>query len=325
MKTGRVRSKAELPKGELEPTQAAPPEILSSSSAPEVEPQTPPELSRPARSPLPWVFVAVGGVLAFVLLFVVLRGCGGAKEWVPVSHVSGKWTTGVVIYAPQVTVQEAWQSECQSQGWPVRADACALRDAATYTDRQTRTYQEYAANTYFEEMSEQVYRAQDTEFVTTSLGGGDRWEGDLHYIWREILKRDTCQQTNYTVWIEDPQDPSLESEVYLFDCEVWNDYTVYQRVYDQAMWCPCEVTTLVTIGRLSSEGSGGEVAWPLADVPAGGRSEGSFAGSVTFTGGDYTFTATTQDQAQYLDWLTGPYYLGVAGGRAVQLTKNPPD
>jgi hypothetical protein len=263
-------------------------------------------------------------VIACILLFTLLRGCGGTEEWVPVSRSTGDWTAGMVVYGPQVSLRPAFEADCQKQGWPVQAETCIQKDTGTYNDQEVQKYEEYADNTYFEETWSQVYEAQGTEFVTTSLGGGDRWEGNLHYVWVEKLKQDTCQQTNYTVWVDNAQDRTQQDEVYLFDCEVWNDTTVTERVYDQAAWCQCEVTALAVVSQISSGGKGSEVDWPQADVPAGGRSEESFTGRVTFTGGDYTLTTTTTDPEQYRDWLTSPYYLGIRAGRAVEVTKSPP-
>jgi hypothetical protein len=325
MKTGRSRSKEGVP--EAQPLAQAPAaEAAPAPAAAEPGAAPAPSAARGPRGNLVlWGFVAVVGVIACIVLFTLLRGCGGAKEWVPVSRATGDWTAGVVVYGPQVSLQPAFEADCRSQGRPVQAGTCVQKDTGTYDDRQVQTFEEYAYNTYFEETWSQVYQAQGTEFVTTSLGGGDRWEGNLHSTWVEKLKQDTCQQTNYTVWVDNAQDRTQQDEVYLFDCEVWNDTTVTERVYDQAPWCQCEVTALAVVSQNTSGGKGSEVAWPQANVPAGGRADESFTGRVTFTGGDYTLTTTTTDPEQYRDWLISPYYLGIRGGRAVEVSKSPPE
>jgi hypothetical protein len=112
-------------------------------------------------------------------------------------------------------------------------------------------------------------------------------------------------------------------EVYLYDCEVWQTVTVYDS--EQAPWCQCQMTVLAPMPVQTMMGTGLDLAWPTALVPEGGTSQQSFEASVTFVGGDgkYTLTQTTSDAAQYRDWLTTPYYLGIRDGKAVTLSKEP--
>jgi hypothetical protein len=262
-------------------------------------------------------------VLAIVLFIVA--GGGGRTEWVEVTRASGEWTTTVTILGPQVAVEEHWETDCLNDASAaVRAGTCILKDTGSYDDSVVDEYDEYAYNTYYEETYGKVYRASGTEFVATQLQTDDWWEEKLHYVLEEELDKQSCQYTSYTIWIDDPQDSTQEVEVYLSECEVWDHVTVYERVYEQKAWCQCDVTSLVQVGQQTDSGSGANVVWLDPSVPAGGRTETAFQGQVTFLGDDYTYTTTTQDLAQYQDYLTGQYYLGIRDGKAVSISKNPP-
>jgi hypothetical protein len=104
---------------------------------------------------------------------------------------------------------------------------------------------------------------------------------------------------------------------------VWDHVTVSERVYDQKRWCQCDVTSLVEMGTQSEQGIGMDVRWPNPRVSAGGRAEQGFKGRVTFLGGDYTYTVTTEDASQYQSYLTEQYYIGLRKGKPVSVRKNP--
>ncbi len=147
----------------------------------------------------------------------------------------------------------------------------------------------------------------------------------MHYTRQEELDKDSCEYTTYSVWIDDPKNSTQEIEVYLAECEVWDHNVVKERVYDQKSWCQCDVTTLAEIGQQSEQGTGLDIRWPNSNVPAGGRTEQSFKGQATFLGGDYTYTTTTDDLAQYQDYLMSKYYIGLRDDKPVMVSKNPKD
>jgi hypothetical protein len=310
MKTGRVRAKEEQP-----------PEEQAGAASP-----SQPVPSAASRIP---AGVWVGGGLLVVLVCVLILLTVGhgkrADRWIPVTSASGQWTTTTTVFGPQVTVQEAWETDCTSNpNASVRAGTCVMKDTSAYHDTTADEYDEYAFNIYYEETYNQIYEAEGTEFVQTALKTDDWWQENLHYSLQEELKTDTCQYTGYTIWTDDPQDSSQEMEVYLSDCEVWDHVTVTERVYEQGSWCQCDVTSLVEMGQQSQQGNGRDVQWPAANVPAGGRSEQTFRGEVTFLGDDYTYTTTTDDPAVYQSYMTEDYYIGWRSDEPVAVSKEPP-
>jgi hypothetical protein len=270
----------------------------------------------------------VGALIAVVVcmvLFAIIMLSGGADEWVP-ARAEGEWTATTVVYAPQVVAHERWDGDCVNDpNGSVRPGTCVLRDTQAYHDTVIDDYEEYAYNIHHEETWDRLYQAQGTEFVATTLDTDEWWEGRLHYSRVEELDRETCEYTKYTVWVDDRQDSSQEVEVYLSECEVWDHVTVTERTYDQAMWCLCDVTSLVQIGQQVGKGTGTSVVWPEPSLPAGGRTEQHFSGTVTFVGEDHEFTATSEDLDQYLDYLTSRHYIGLDDGRPVAVSKTPPD
>jgi hypothetical protein len=262
-------------------------------------------------------------VLAAILATVL--GGGRAEEWVEVTRARGEWTTTVTVFGPQVNVEERWEADCLNDAnGAVRAGTCIMKDANTYTDTEIDNYDEYAYNIYYEETYALIYEVSGTEFVVSELNSDDWWNENLHYVLEEELDKESCEYTEFTLWVDDPQDSTQEVEVYLSECEVWDHVIVYERVYDRKAWCQCDVTSLVQIGQETDSGSGTNVMWVDPNVPAGGRTERAFQGRVTFLGDDYTYTTTTQDLAQYQAYLTGRYYLGIRDGKAVSVRKNPP-
>jgi hypothetical protein len=326
MKTGRVRKKAEP---------ATPPGEETSTATPAPRPKSPPPRTPtpPAgtavKQPKPpyLIFGILGAIfVCFVIVVIIMTLRGGADEWVEVTRANGSWTTTITVFGPQVKVEERWEADCTGDAnGTVRVGTCLKKDTDTYQDRVVDDYEEYAYDIYYEETWDKTYQAQGTEFVVTALGSDDWWEGNLHYTLEEELDRNSCQYTNYTLWVDDPKDVSQEVEVYLAECEVWDHVVVAERVYDQRSWCQCDVTTLVEMGQQSEQGSGSNVLWPNPNVPGSGSTERAFKGQVTFLGDDYTYTTTTDDLAQYQDYLTTQYYIGLNDGKPVTVSKNPKD
>jgi hypothetical protein len=338
MKTGRVRRKdeptSEEPKPSEEKAAAKPAEASAkqSTSKPyrpqpsssQVQPgigQTPKKKPGP-----PYLILGIMGAIfvCFVIFVIIMTLRGRADEWVSVSRVNGTWTTTVSVLGSQVKIEERWETDCVNDpNGAVRVGTCVSRDAQTYQDKVVDDYEEYAYNIYYEETWDKTYQAQGTEFVVTALGKDDWWEGNLHYVREEELDKGSCDNTNYTIWVNDPQNSSQEVEVYLAECEVWDHVVVQERVYDQKAWCQCDVTTLVEIGKQSEQGTGLNIVWPSPNVPVGGRTERTFQGQATFLGSDYTYTTTTDDLSRYQDYLTSQYYIGLRDGKPVTVSKNP--
>jgi hypothetical protein len=321
MKTGRVRTKEQPTKKKA--TTAAPPASPPASSRP---PSSRPAQGKAAKIPL-GVWIVGGLFIILVCVFGILTAFGGkrAEAWVESTRASGEWTTTVTVFGPQVTTEERWQSDCTATANAVvRTGTCVMKDTTAYQDTVVDEYDEYAYSIYYEEIYDQVYQAQGTEFVPAQLQGDAWWEDNLHYTLQEELDRDSCDYTTYTVWVDDPENTTQEMEVYLSECEVWDHVTVTERVYEQQSWCQCDVTTLVEMGQQSERGTGSNVTWPNPIAPARGRTEQAFKGQVTFLGGDYTYTTTTEDLTRYQDYLTGQYYIGLKDGKPVAVSKNPP-
>jgi hypothetical protein len=270
------------------------------------------------------IFVAI--VVVVVIIAIVMLSSGGTDEWVRATQATGSWTTSVTVFGPQVMAEERWETDCiNDPSGTVRAGTCILKDSTTYQDTVLEDYDEYAYNIYYEETWDQPYQAQGTEFVIAELGRDEWWEGNLHHTRVEELDRDSCIYTEYSVWVDDPDDATQEMEVYLSECEVWDHVTVTERIYDQKPWCQCDVVRTVQLGQVSDQGTGFGVAWPEADVPEGGSTERAFSGSVTFLAKDQSFTVTTDDPNQFQEYLTGPYYVGFDGDRPVAVRENPPE
>jgi hypothetical protein len=326
MKTGRVRKKAEPTTPPREEADRAKPAAKPKSSPPKTPSRPSGTAGKKLKTPY-LVFGILGAIfVCFVIVMIVMTLRGRADEWIEVSRANGSWTTTVTVFGPQVKVEERWEADCTGDvNGTVQVSTCVMKDTDTYQDNVVDDYEEYAYNIYYEETWDKTYQAQGTEFVVTALGGDDWWEGNLHYTLEEELDKDSCQYTNYTLWVDDPQDSSQEAEVYLAECEVWDHVVVTERVYDQRSWCQCDVTTLVEMGQQSEQGGGSNVLWPNPNVPAGGSTERAFKGQVTFLGDDYTYTATTDDLARYQDYLTGQYYIGLNDGKPMTVSKNPKD
>jgi hypothetical protein len=258
-------------------------------------------------------------------MIMMVFGRKKPEEWVKATRATGSWTTTILLYAPQVTTEERWETECISTpDATVRVGTCVMKDTDTYHDDVVDDYEEYAYNIYYEETWDKTYQAQGTEFTVTGLGADDWWQENLHYVLEEELDNGSCEYTNYTLWVSDPNNKAQEIEVYLSECEVWDHVTVYERVYEEKSWCQCDVTTLVQMGQQSEQGAGLDVRWASPRVPVGGRTERSFTGKVIFLGDDYTYTTTTDDLARYQDYLTSQYYIGLRDDKPVTVSANPP-
>jgi hypothetical protein len=270
------------------------------------------------------VFIAIVVLIAIIVIVTLLRG--GADEWVEATRANGAWTTTTTLFGPQVLIEERWEADCVSDpNGSILIGSCIQKDANTYRDTVIDDYEEYAYNIYYEETYQQVYNAQGTQFVVTALGKDDWWEENLHYTREEELDRDSCQYTSYTLWVDDPNNTTQEVEVFLSECEVWDHVTATERVYDQKEWCQCNVTTLAQIGTQTDQGTGTAVRWPRPAVPAGGNTQQAFSGKVTFLGGDYSYSVTTDDPSQYQEYMTGQYYIGLRNEKPVTVSRNPSD
>jgi hypothetical protein len=260
-----------------------------------------------------------------IVLLLVIFGGKKADEWVPATRAEGVYTTTVTVFGPQVSQEEGWESECRTDAnCAVLAGTCIQKDTGNAREEWVDEYEEYAYNIYYEETYQEVYEAQGAEFSITSLGSDDWWQDDFHYVLQEELDRDSCQLSDYTIWVDDPDNSTQEIEVYLSDCEVWDHVTVYERVYEQAAWCQVRKTTMIQMGQQTQQGTGQTVRWAQVSMPEGGRTEQAFEGQVTFGGDDYTFTVTTTDPAKYQDYLVGGYYIGLDDGEPFTVRKNPP-
>ncbi len=321
MKTGRRRKKEEQPAKETQ-TQAPAPTPKKASRR-----SSPPRPTRDKKSQIPKGVWIVGGlflVLVCFVMFMTVFGGRKADEWIEVTRASGEWTTTVTVMGPQVTTEERWRADCADDPQAtVQATTCVMRQTDEYDDVVVDEYEEYAYNIYYEETQAQVYEARETEFVVTELGEDDWWEDDLHYVLEEELDRQSCQLTDFTTWVDDPDNPAQEIEVFLSDCEVWDHVTIYERVYEEKPWCECDVATLVEMGVESRQGSELNVRWPNPRVPAGGSAERAFEGTVTFLGGDYTYTLTTDKLDSYQSYLTDQYYIGLQEGNPIMVRRNP--
>jgi hypothetical protein len=319
MKTGRVRKKAQPPPEE---------------KAQEGQPPVGPPASEPSIEAKPGQPLSVGCIVGLVvtvialavILILVFGGRGDTEAWIKASGADGSWTTSITVFGPQVTVHEEWQDDCVSDPLgTVRPGTCYMKNTDAYRDTVVDEYEEYAYDIHYEETWDRVYQVQGTEFAVASLGTDDWWEDDLHYTVQEELDKDSCEYSSYTLWVDDPDDSTQETEVYLSECEVWDHVVVYQRVYEQEPWCQCDVTALVPLAELSEQGGGTRVLWASPDVPSGGSTEQSFQGQVTFLGDDHTYTVTTTDPEQYEHYLTGEYYIGLRDGKPVGISASPPD
>jgi hypothetical protein len=327
MKTGRVRKKKKptsKPSPKEKPTKSKPAKAQSRFAAAVRHP-----LSGRRRNPISGgaffaLFFGVAGFAVLVMILITSLFGRKADAWVPVTQARGQWTATVQIWGPQTAREERWEADCRSDPQAtVQPHTCVLKDTEKYQDEVVDDYEEYAYDIYYEETYEQIYEARGAEFAVTQLGADDWWDQGLHYVLEEELDSGSCQYTTYTTWVDDPDDDTLEIEVYLAECEVWDHVTIYERVYEQDNWCACDVITEVDLGQEVQQGTGASVRWPNPRAPTGGRTERTFEGTVTFRGDDYTYTTTTDDLSTYQGYLTSQYYIGLEDGEPIRVSKNP--
>jgi len=328
MKTGRRRKKETAPE---EPRQASPEKDLRAKV-------TRPPAKKPAAAGVPvpersrlgkaGLLILVGLVVFVCGSLLISRACLGpratSETYLPAT-ADGSWTTAVRLVVPQVEVGEGWRSDCETDpGCTVVPGTCELRERRDqYAERKVDEYDDYAYNIYYEETEDRLYEADADTFVVTALNPKrDWWEEDLHYYSEEWLDRETCQYTNYTVWITDPEDADYEIEVVLSECEVWDHVVVNERVGEQDEYCQIEsLGAMIVQDTLTQRGVGASVEWPGAIPPAGGSLERDFEGTVTFRANGTKHTVKVTDVDKYVRYLTIPFYLGVdEQGNVVDIT-----
>jgi hypothetical protein len=293
MKTGRRRKKEKEPGEEQaeKPVSFRPP-----SGAPSEAPSRAP--SRPGIVRLLPILIGLA-VLVFGGL-ICSRACLGPRAepsiYLPAT-AEGSWTATVRVVLP---------SEMQGYG-------------GEDTERIVDEYDDYAYNIYYEETEDRLYEAAGDSFVVTQLNEKeDWWEGDLHYFSEEWLDKETCQYTNYTAWITDPEDEDYEIEVVLSECEVWDHVIVKERVSEEG-GAPAGPDTF------TRQGVGTAVEWPAAVAPVNGRLEREFEGVVTFRADGAERTVRVTDVDTYIRYLTIRHYLGLdEEGDVVDLTDKAP-
>jgi hypothetical protein len=295
MKTGRRRRKDEEQEKEQGKAQVKKPVSFGPPSRPATSSR--PSTQAPSRSSAARLLPILIGLAVLVIGGLLCgRSCFGPKAepstYLPAT-AEGSWTTTVELVGSQ-QIDES-------------------------TEQVVDDYDEYAYNIYYEETEAKVYEAAGDAFAVTQLNERkDWWEGDLHYFSEEWLDKETCQYTNYTVWITDPEDTDYEIEVVLSECEVWDHVVVRERISEGG-------EPAVVPGTLTLQGVGAAVEWPAAVAPAGGRLEREFEGTVIFRADGAKRTVTTTDVDQYVRYLTVPYYLGLdEDGKVVDLTDKAP-
>lgn len=323
MKTGRIRIKKQPPRQET----PAPPQPASPSAPAQVSHQPAPAQPYAVSKFNPsWILVVLMiCLIVTALVGTMLSSRGRADEWILAERADGAWTATVTVFGPQVTTAWRWETDCTNDpNCAILPGTCIMTNTHVFHHTPVREYDEHAYDIYYEETWGQVYEAKDTGFMVTQLAADDWWEGDLHYVRTEELNQESCEYSDYTVWVNDPETATQEIEVYLSECEIWDHVTVTRRTYDRKPWCQANITAIVKIGEQSGQGSGLDVRWPQPAVPPGGRTEQAFGGQVTFRADDQTFTVSTTDLAEYRRYLTSPYYLGFRDGKPVGVSANPP-
>jgi len=338
MKTGRRRKKEPAqqpappqPEGEQKPTTRA---QSSAGIRPRAKKPTPSRAptAQPARMKQAVLLIVIGLVVFACLAVLLSRACQGSAStrtvYLPAT-ANGSWTTTVRLVVPQVEVRGGWRADCEADPLcTVVPGTCETREREDQaTEQKVDEYEDYAYNIYYEETEGKLYEAGADTFVVTQLSGRREWrDGDLHYISEEFVDQDTCQYTNYTIWITDPEDDAYEIEVVLSECEVWDHVIVMQRVGEQDEYCQTEIEGAMGVqDTLTAQGIGAGVEWPDPIPPAGGRLERDFEGRVVFRADGARHEVTVADADKYVRYLTIPYYLGIdEEGDVVDLTDTAP-
>jgi hypothetical protein len=300
---------------------------------------TPKPSSGPARTPSRFSLrqglvpiLAIAAVLCVLVIGIIVcgRSCFAPKvESYLLATAEGSWQTTVNVLVPQMVRSEGWRSDCESDpDCNVLSGTCQMRPREDkFTETQVDEYDDYAYNIYYEEDEGKIYEASGTDFVVAELNPPKDWvEEERHYTAEEWLDKETCQYTNYTVWITDPDDAVQEIEVVLSECEVWEHVVVKERIYEDEEYCQTEVVdSLAVKDTLTESGSGADVAWPNAQPPAGGELEREFDGTVIFRADGVEHTVHTDDEGTYVRYVTVPHYLGLdKNGKVVSVTDRAP-
>ncbi len=334
MKTGRRRKKQK--KSESPESTSFPPPSSKPKSKPKPRPKSAP--ARPASKkptsalrPPPVLLILIALFVLFIGAILCAHACLGPREepatYLPAT-ADGSWITTVNALVPSVTVEERERADCEADAdCTVIPGTCRMREGESdYTERVVDEYDDYAYSIYYEELEDKLYEASGQRFVVTQLNPpGDWWEGERHYVSEEWLDRETCQYTNYTVWVTDPQDPEYEVEVVLAECEVWDHVVVKERVYQQAEYCRTRnLGTFEVQDTFTSRGDGSVVEWPNPALAEDGKLERAFEGTVVFRADGVRHTVKTDDEDKYVRYLTVPHYLGLdEDGDVVRLTTQP--
>jgi hypothetical protein len=320
MRTGRRREK-----------QA--PEDQQPTPTPKPTPSTP--ARPPSRSPLPRGLVpilAIATVLCALVIGILIcgRSCFSpkAETYLPAT-AEGSWRTTVKVLVPQTARSEGWRSDCESDpDCAVLSGTCQMRPREDkFAETQVDEYDDYAYNIYYEEEEDKIYEASGTDFAVTEMNPPKDWvEDDRHYTAEEWLDKETCQYTNYTVWITDPDDATEEIEVVLSECEVWENIAVMQRVYEEEDYCQTEIVDeLVVKDTFTENGTGANVTWPNVQTPADGKLEREFKGTVVFRAEGVEHTVRTDDAGAYARYVSVTHYLGLnKDGKVVRVTDKAP-
>jgi len=327
MKTGRRRKKqpSEQKPPETSPAKADPHRPTSPSLAP-VGRKKPTNLKNKL---LPIILFAF---FALVVAALICATCSGPRvepaQYVP-ANAEGSWTASIRVLVPQTATAERFRSDCEADpACTILPGTCALRERIDdFSEEQVDEYDDFAYEIYYEETEGKLYEAQGNDFAATQLNQDeDWWDDELHHVAEEWLDEETCQYTQYTTWITDPDDTDYEIEVVLSQCEVWDHVTVYRKVFEQGESCQVEIVEgMSIIESLSQQGSGPTVNWPAASIPADGESEREFKGTVIFRAEGNSYTASTNDEHTYQQYLTVQYYLALdANGNVLRLTDNAP-
>jgi hypothetical protein len=262
---------------------------------------------------------------------VICTTCLGPKPetYLP-AEAAGSWTATIKVWEPNLVTGEGWRSDCEANAdcmvVPGTCQTRERRDEAV--EHQIDEYDDFAYEIYYEELERKLYETAGQEFVVTQLNADRDWiEGDRHYYASEWLDEETCQYTQYTVWVDDPDDPEYEVEVVLSECEVWDHVIVKERVYGEDDYCQTQtVDSLVVKDTLTQQGTGTNIRWPNAVAPMGGDLERQFEGVVVFRAeGGVEHTLTVDDEGKYVRYLTVQQYLGLdKRGKVIRVTSNAP-
>ena len=326
MKTGRRRKKAEAPE-----TPEPSPAKRSRPATKAVRPR--PKRTKRSKAPpgviiLPILFAVIALIIGVVICSQCLGPRAKPSDYLP-SSASGSWVATVKVLAPELAITERFRSDCEADPkCTVLPGTCEMREREDkYTERVVDDYDDYAYNIYYEELEEKLYEATGDKFEVTRLNEDEEWwEEDRHYISEEWLDKETCQYTDYTVWVTDPEDKESEIEVVLSECEVWDHVIVKEKIYEKEEYCQTENDgTMLVQETLARQGTGADVEWAAAAVPSGGELEREFEGTVVFRAEGVEHTVKVTDVDKYVRYLTVPHYLGVdAEGKVVRITDKAP-